>query len=363
MQMNRRLAYALAGCVFVMMVASASAADRDRTQQQFRWRFASPVSQGMSRARLDDLRKVLAAKKTNALLVIRNDRIVYRWYARGYNPGKRHGTASLAKALVGGMSLAVAMSDGMIGLDDPACKYVRQWKSDPVKSRITVRHLATHMSGIEDAELSKAEAEAIQARGDVPDAGHMALPGWKGRFWNRVPELFVLARDRAPVISPPGSEFHYSNPGMGMLSYAITAAIQKGLHKDVRALLRKRVMKPLDISDEQWQIGYGQTFHTDGLDLVANWGGGEFTPLAAARIGRVMLRRGDWQGKQIIKPEVVDVLLRRKGCSDGSRGDRRGICWWVNHDKSMASLPEDAFAGAGQDTRYFWSVPAWTLLL
>ena len=46
---------------------------------------------------------------------------------------------------------------------------------DPLKSKITLRHLATHTSGIEDAELAV----------DDPayDAHHMELPGWKGIFW------------------------------------------------------------------------------------------------------------------------------------------------------------------------------------
>jgi len=45
-------------------------------------------------------------QKTRTFLVVRNDRIVCEWYAPGVTPATRQGTASLAKALVGGMSLA-----------------------------------------------------------------------------------------------------------------------------------------------------------------------------------------------------------------------------------------------------------------
>jgi len=34
------------------------------------------------------------------------------WYAPGWDADKKHGTASLAKALVGGMSLVLALDDG-----------------------------------------------------------------------------------------------------------------------------------------------------------------------------------------------------------------------------------------------------------
>src|SRR5438045_1879658 len=84
------------------------------------WQAATPESQGMSRDKLDTIRARLEDKKTKAFLVIRNDRIVYEWYAPDHGPTKLHGTASLAKAIVGGLSLAVAMTDGTISLDDRA---------------------------------------------------------------------------------------------------------------------------------------------------------------------------------------------------------------------------------------------------
>ena len=65
-----------------------------------------------------------ATRKTKALLVIRNDAIVCEWYAPDFAVDQKHGTASLAKAIVGGLSLAVAMSDGRITLDDPAAKFI-----------------------------------------------------------------------------------------------------------------------------------------------------------------------------------------------------------------------------------------------
>ena len=110
------------------------------------------------------------------------------------------------------------------------------------------------------------------------------------------PDPFTIARDKAPVVFEPGSRSGYSNPGMAMLAYAVTAAIQAGPHKDIRTLLAERIMKPIGLRDQQWSIGYKSTYEVDGLPLVANWGGGSLTPRAAARVGRLMLRRGDWQG-------------------------------------------------------------------
>ena len=107
----------------------------------FEWEKATAESQGFSSQKLEAFRSNLEARNTKALLVIRNDAIVCEWYAPDYAADKPHGTASLAKAIVGGLSLAVAMSDGRIALDDPATKYIPQWRDDPRKSRITLRQL------------------------------------------------------------------------------------------------------------------------------------------------------------------------------------------------------------------------------
>src|SRR5262249_59989735 len=90
----------------------------------FAWRAATPESQGLSGKKLEALRAGLAAKNTKALLIIRNDQVVCEWYAPGHSAAKPHYTASLAKALVGGLSLAVALGDRPIALAEPAPKFV-----------------------------------------------------------------------------------------------------------------------------------------------------------------------------------------------------------------------------------------------
>src|SRR5437660_7586766 len=90
----------------------------------FEWQSAAPESQGLSSPKLDALRDELARRRTRAFLVIRNDKLVYEWYAKGVAAETKQGTASLAKAVVAGLSLAVAMTDGRIGLDDPASKFI-----------------------------------------------------------------------------------------------------------------------------------------------------------------------------------------------------------------------------------------------
>src|SRR5262249_39191731 len=84
------------------------------------WTTATPESQGMVSAKLQALWNHLQASQTTTLLVIRNDQIVFERYAEGFSRTKPHSTASMAKALVGGMALMVAMNDRRIRPDDLA---------------------------------------------------------------------------------------------------------------------------------------------------------------------------------------------------------------------------------------------------
>src|SRR4051812_8783962 len=93
--------------VFTLLFPTAALADAP----PFDFRPATPASQGLFPDRLDAFRDNLAKHGTRALLVIRHDQVVCEWYADGVAPDKVQGTASLAKSLIGGMSLAVAMTD------------------------------------------------------------------------------------------------------------------------------------------------------------------------------------------------------------------------------------------------------------
>jgi CubicO group peptidase (beta-lactamase class C family) len=334
---------------------------------EFEWERATPEDECLSSDRLDEMCEDLAGRGTKALLVVRNDRVVYEWYEPGRAPGDGHYTASLAKALVGGMSLTLALQDGLISVDDPAYKYVPQWRNAPRKGLITIRHLATHSSGIEDAELSEEDRRCALEEGRTLTDHHMELPGWKGEFWRQDPNPFLSARDDAPVIFCPGSRYAYSNPGMAMLSYCVTAALRGTEHEDIRTLLRERVMRPIGVPDDEWSVGYEKTFGTDGLPLVPNWGGGGFSPRATARVGRLMLRKGNWQGRQLLDPEWVDRVTAYAGTPLPGRADQpapaSGLGWYVNHDGVWPSMPRDTVAGGGAGNQHLFVIPTLDMIV
>jgi len=334
----------------------------------FEWRVAPPAEQGMDAGRLESMREGLARRSTKALVVIRNDRVVLEWYAEGHGPNKLHYTASLAKSLVGGLSLALALDDGHIELDDPAAKYIPAWKTDPRKSKITILQLATHSSGIEDAVARET------------GTSHDQLTGWKGDFWRgrsikpieeavrRGLDPFSIAVHKATVVFEPGSDFAYSNPGMAALAYAVTASLRGTEHPDLRSLLKARIMEPIGIDESEWQIGYGRTYRVDGLPVVANWGGGNFTARAVARVGRLVLRGGDWEGRRLIDPKCVATMVAYHGTALPDRPPEDpfpapALGWYNNSDGVWPDVPRDAIAGAGAGNQVLLVIPSLDLVV
>ncbi len=338
---------ARAWLVLTSYCAVAAAAQDANVSSGWDWGKDSPENQGLISSRLESLWSALEASKTTAFLVIRDDKIVFERYAAGHSATTKHYSASMAKALVGGVSAAIALSDGRLGLDDRASKYVPLWSEDPVRSAITIRHLGSHTSGLADAE----------------EAGlsHEKLTGWKGDFWKRLPppnDPFTVARGKTPLLFAPGTAHQYSNPGIAMLGYAITHALKGTTHADLRSLLRDRVMRPIGVPDNDWSAGYGQTFDVEGLPLVAPWGGGNFTPRAVARVGRLMLRQGDWEGKQLLSASAVASVT-----SDAGTPGNGGIGWWSNNEGIVPALPKGAFWGAGAGHQLLLVVPSLKLIV
>ncbi len=329
-------------CVRFAMPGSALVQDT----KPFEWQTATPESQGMSSKKLDALKDQLASK-TRALLVIRNDKIVYEWYAVGNNAKTKQGTASLSKPIVAGLALALLLSDGKLRLDTLVCDLIAAWSDDPRKRKITLRHLGSHTSGVEDAEQDR-----------LP---HDKLTGWKGDFWKRLDppnDPFTIARDKIPILFEPGSKIQYSNPGIAMLGYAVTAALKDSPQKDIRTLLRERVMRPIGAADEDWSVGYGSTYKVDGLPIVAGWGGGSYTPRAMARIGRLLLHEGDWDGKRLLGKDAVHQLT-----GDAGLAGHCGMGMWTNADGRYPFLPKDAYYGAGAGDQILLVVPSLKLIV
>jgi CubicO group peptidase (beta-lactamase class C family) len=315
------------------------------------WPQGNPEEFGLSAVRLEGAWRVLELNRTNTFLVIRSDHVVFERYAAGFGRSTPHYTASLAKALVGGLGLLAAQSEGYVRPTDPASRYIPAWRDDPRKGQITLAHLATHTSGLDDA--------------NEDGVAHRDLTGWKGDFWKRLPpprDPYTLAFHEVPLLFAPGERAHYSNPGIAALGYALAAGLRGSPYADLNHLIRDRILRPIGVPDAEWSAGYDGPVKQDGLALIGPWGGANFSPNAAARVGRLLARRGDWDENQIIPFELAASATRHAGLPNFS-----GLAWWVNRradgSRVLANAPEDAFWGLGAGGQLLFVAPSLDLIV
>ncbi|QIL01775.1 beta-lactamase family protein [Sphingomonas sinipercae] len=129
--------------------------------------------------------------------------------------------------------LADMVRRGEVGLDDPISKYLPASVRVPSRNgkAITLRHLATHMSG-----LPRLPEGYVPPRADNPYADYKETQLYA--FLNR----YQLVRD-------PGEKMEYSNLGAGLLGHVLARAAKA---KDFKTLVQTRILNPLKMTSTRF---------------------------------------------------------------------------------------------------------------
>ncbi|GAO07719.1 putative beta-lactamase [Streptomyces lydicamycinicus] len=172
----------------------------------------------------------------------------------------RYELGSLSKTFTV-LLLADLARSGVLSLDDPLAAHLPELPlPHPNSRRITLRHLATHTSG-----LPRIPADLI--------AGALVHPyanGYARYDTERLLRTFARTRPR----HRPGTRWRYSNFGLALLGPAMSRAAGAGY----ATLLTDRVLKPLDLKDTA--LGPGTT----GTDAIGHRTNG-VTPVRSADMG------------------------------------------------------------------------------
>ncbi len=219
------------------------------------------------------------------MLVMQNGRKIFEHYANGGSARGRWPIFSGTKSFWGIAALA-AVREGLFKLDDHVSDTITEWKSDPRKSQITIRQLLNQTDGIEGASRLQ--------RGSIRDRNAMAI--------------------RLPTVAEPGSAFIYGPSHLQILSELLRRKL-KG--RSTIAYLERHISNPLGLGRLNFKKdGHGNPLPATGFELTAReW----------ARLGELVLGRGNYHGRQI-----VPATLLREAFAGSQANPSYGLTFWLN---------------------------------
>ncbi len=231
--------------------------------------------------------------RSDALIVYFNGKLHSENYF-GKKP-KQIEAMSSTKSIVS-LAIGKLLTDGKISsIDQPVSDFYAEWKQDPEKSRITIRHLLNHTSGI-----------AVTNNDDIYAARDMVK----------------LALD-ATVTDPPGTRFLYNNKAVNLLPGIVHKASGERLDK----FLAARVFKPLGIKNFRWAL--------DNAGNPQGFAGFQVFPADLAKLGQLAANRGTWNGRRIIDEKWFDESVTTTKLDESC-----GLLWWIRHDEQFSVIDD-----------------------
>jgi CubicO group peptidase (beta-lactamase class C family) len=226
--------------------------------------------------RISDLEEFLESTKTQAFIVIQNDRILYERYFNGMQRDSIVTSFSVAKSFDSAL-IGIAIQEGWIGsVNDPITDYIPELLDrDPQFSRITIRDLLLMSSGLR-------YVERLPYGDDVRTYIH--------------PDLRSQALTKTEIIDPPGVRFLYNNYNPLLLGIIL----ERTTGMPVAEFLQEHLWTPLGMEfDGSWSLDskeHGFEKMESGINARA---------IDFAKFGRLYLNQGWWNGAQIVPESWV----------------------------------------------------------
>jgi len=177
---------------------------------------------------------------------------------------------------------------------------------------------------------------------------------WEGVLWGK-PDWADRPSDKSEEWTTrkrfePGTVYKYNDTRVNALALAATTVWRKPLPE----VLREQVMQPIGASNTWAWTGYKNAWIIlDGKMIQSVSGGGHFggglfiNAYDMARFGLLTLRKGNWNGKQIISENWI-----KKSTMPTSANTGYGFMnYFLNTDKKMyPSAPASSYAHIGNGT-------------
>lgn len=234
------------------------------------------------------LEEFLIRTKTSSFLVIRNDTIVYENYFNSFNVDRPSIVFSVSKSITTAL-VGIAIQEGFIkNIHQKVSDFIPEFANDDRRD-ITLNHLMQMTSGLDAEDYKK-----IFMLGRI--------------YYND--DLLSIVK-KVKMKDKAGMVFSYKSVDTAILGYCL----QQAIGQPISAYMQQKLWQPIGAE-------YNCLVTLDHEKGIARMYGG----LAAcardlAKVGRLYMNNGEWEGKQII-PEswVARSSLVNKNTREG--------CWW-----------------------------------
>jgi len=239
---------------------------------------AAAGSRGIAPAALQAASDYAARNNSSAFMVWHDGKIEKASFFKGMKPEDTFPSRSLAKPMTA-VAIGRALALGKIrSLDQPVADFVTEWRGDPRRSRILVRHLLDMRSGF------------------LPQGPATTAEDMLNRAYLHPRHEDIIIRDY-PVVDEPGSRYEYNNATSEMVAVLIERATGVRYGEWLSREVLKRIGSP---GGTIWVNRPGGTAHS-GCCLM-------LPPEAWLRLGVLLLQDGVWEGRRLLPEGYVQAM-------------------------------------------------------
>jgi CubicO group peptidase (beta-lactamase class C family) len=263
-------------------------------------------------------------KNVDAVLLIKNGKLVLEEYFYQYDRDKVHQLRSATKSVVSGL-VGIALDKKLIASKEAsAISFFPAYEIknlSPEKRAITVEHLLACKSGL------------------ACDDGNPESPGQELKMsasadWVR----FVLD---LPMAEAPGGAGRYCTGGVILLE----RIVEKAGGWSIAEFAAENLFGKLGITNYRWRFKPDSSSFDDACQL-------HMRPRDMAKLGLLYMNEGKWKGSQVISKEWVKASLTKQAVV---RGVDYGYLWWLQWLNVDGTRVDGVAAkGNGGQRIYLW---------
>ena len=243
--------------------------------------------------------------ETVAFLVIINDSITYEEYWHGYSEDSASNSFSMSKSYISTL-VGVAIKDNIINIDDKVCDFLPEYCGEKEKL-LTIKNLLTMSSGLNWNE------SYYNPLGKIAEA----------YYGNNLKKLVMNLK----VIEPPGKVFKYYSCNTQLLAFILESTTGKSINE----YASEKLWIPMGAK-------HPALWNTDKKEgdekafCCINSNARDF-----ARIGKLYMNNGNWNGTQIIDSTYVSQATSAADLldKDGNKNLNYGYQFWITNYKDL----------------------------